>query len=361
MNPFNKQTMKAFKKTTNLIGCLALTAVLSCEIEDDYPHQKLSEQLGRKLAATDGFSFGIYWSSANEVITLGQYGVRAINAESGLERNVPFDGSQISTIAHSSGDGTSSYNVSTNTWLIENMLYFIQLGNLSVVDLTTMTYQYVLLDSVHLQQNSSPFNASHIAYGKYRPNDYGDPSIFLYNLKSGHETYVTSGHPCVFSPDGTQLLLTKEGQYHSYDLSSKNITPLNLDRSYTGELVKWTPQGIISFENGSIMNGSGIIVTNKTNRMKIGEWPSIDQPNVSWISSSGNHMNVTKYKCTNGNLNGDCPYQTKIVYSIVDILNKEETELAETTTYYIPLIAMSPDQRKLALIGRDSNIYIAEK
>jgi len=219
-----------------------------------------------------------------------------------------------------------------------------------------MTYQFALLDSVVLQPYAYPFNGSHIAYGKYDPADYGEPSIFVYDLMSGKETYITSGHPCVFSPDGKQLLLTKNGRYHSYDLTSKNLTPLNFEQSYAIEVVKWTPQGIISFETGNM----SIVVTNETEGKKIGEWPSIDEPNVSWISPGGTHMTTTKYKCLDGGPTSDCPYRMKIVYSIVDVVNKQETELAETTEYYIILRAISPDQKNIALVGRDNYIYITE-
>lgn len=336
--------MKAFEKAITLFSYLALLTVLSCVIEDDWPNQKPSENLGRKLSATDGLATGLYWSGANEIITLGPQGVTAINAASNTVRKVSFE--------------YSGFALQQYTWLNENMLYFMQFGNLSAVDLTTMTYQYALLDSVQLQTYSSPFNATHIAYGKYRPDDYGEPSIFLYDLKSGKEIYITSGYPTVFSPDGKQLLLTKFGKYHIYNLITKSITPLNFEISYSAGVVKWTPQGIISFETGNMH----IVVTNETEGKKIGEWPTLgEEPNVSWISQAGNHMITTKYKCLNGDPSGDCPYQAKIVYSIVDVVNKEETELAETTAYYITLKAISPDQKNLVFIGTDNYIYVTEK
>jgi hypothetical protein len=340
------------KAIINVCYC-ALMATLSCEIEDSYPYLDPSEQLGEKFALAEGDPFGLYWSTDNDIIMLGSGGVTAINVDSKEIRKASFDTSGILTTLASQETGSTL--LEQYTWLHGNVLYFMNNGNLSAVDLTTMTYQFALIDSIDIQIYSSPFSQSHIAYRKYTA-DF-EPPIFLYDIKTDKETYLTTGLPIVFSPDGKQLLFTNNGEYYTCELATKKITPLSISQSYALELIKWTPMGIISFELGS----NSILVTNKTTGEKIGEWPSSGIPTVSCTSPSGDLLVTSKYVCIDGSEPATrCPYRGKMVYSIIDLINKEETEVAESTGHYVVLKAISPNQKKLALIGRDKYIYITE-
>jgi hypothetical protein len=122
------------KKVIIIISYLALAASWSCEIEDDFPNQQVSERLGRKSFATDG-PYAIHWSNSNEIITLGPNGVTTINADLKEVRMVNFGTSGIPTMAYTETGSNLTRQFAKSTWLYEHMLYFIEsrgsIGSLS--------------------------------------------------------------------------------------------------------------------------------------------------------------------------------------------------------------------------------------
>ena len=330
--------MQALKNTLFLV----LVVALSCEIEGEYSNPDWSEHLGTKIYTTNNLPAALLWSeNTNEIIVVGFDGIAAIEATSKKVRKLPIGASNVST---------------QSAWVVGNTIYQLNSnGELSRVDLTNLSFIGNLVDSVSFHPLSSPFTATQFAYAKYNP-DYST-SIFLYDLKSHLETYVGTGLPYVFSPDGKQLVITNNGDFFVYDLTTKAIKALNFNEAYGTKFIIWTTDGIISFQQ----QGESLVARNESTGADIGEWKSIAGVFGGGVSPSGNHIITVEALCVNGNMtSGYCPNGTKMKHSIVDVNNSVEVPMAYTVNSSIYLRAFSPDEKNFAIATYDYSVYITE-
>ena len=334
--------MKAPKKAFILAGYLALGVMVSCEIEDEYSHPDRSEHLGTKIYTSNNVPVALLWSeNTNEIIVVSTDGIAAIEATSKKVRKLPFSASNLYT---------------QSAWVVGNTIYQLNSnGELSRVDLTKLSFIGNLVDSASFHPLASPFTATHFAYAKYNP-DYST-SIFLYDLKSHEETYVVTGLPYVFSPDGKQLVISTNGNFFVYDLTTKAITALNINEADGSKLIMWTTDGIISFQQ----QGESIVARNESTSAHIGEWKSIAGVYGGVVSPSGNHIITAEAVCAYGNMtSGNCPSGDMLKHSIVDVNTSVEVPMAYTINTSIYLRAFSPDEKNFAIATYDNSVYITE-
>ena len=330
--------MQALKKPLFLV----LVVALSCEIEDEYSNPDRSEHLGTKIYTSNNVPAALLWSeNTNEIIVVGFDGIAAIEATSKKVRKLPI--------------GASNFSTQT-AWVVGNTIYQLNSnGDLSRVDLTKLSYIGNLVDSVYFHPLSSPFTATHFAYAKYNP-DYST-SIFLYDLESHKETYVGTGQPYVFSPDGKQLVISNNFNFFVYDLTTKAIKALNFNEAEGSKLITWTTDGIISFQQ----QGESIVARNESTGADIGEWKSIAGVFGGVVSPSGNHIITAEGVCGYGNMtSGYCPAGNMLKHSIVDVINNVEVPMAYSLNSSIYLRAFSPDEKTFAIATYDNSVYITE-
>jgi WD40 repeat protein len=335
--------MKASKKVFILAGYLALGIMASCEIEDEYSNPDRSEHLGTKIYTGNNVPAALLWSeNTNEIIVVSIDGIAAIEATSQKVRKLPFSGSNIYT---------------QSAWVVGNTIYQLNSnGELSRVDLTKLSFIGNLVDSAFIQVLSSPFTATHFAYAKYDPTEYVY-SVFLFDLKSHLETYVGTGIPYVFSPDGKQLVISNNGNFFVYDLTTKAITALNFNEADGTKLIMWTTDGIISFQQ----QGESIVARNESTGAHIGEWKSIAGLYGGVVSPSGNHIITAEGVCSYGNTpSGYCPNGEMLKHSIVDVNTSVEVPMAYAFNSSIYLRAFSPDEKTFAIATYDNSVYITE-
>ncbi|HEY5917092.1 MAG TPA: hypothetical protein VIU13_06810 [Chryseolinea sp.] len=335
--------MKVLKKAIILVGYLTLGVTLSCEIEDEYSNPDQSEQLGTKIHRSYTMLVALLWSkNTNEIIAVSNEGIIAIEAQSKKVRKLPYDPSNFAV---------------QSAWLVENTIYQVNTnGELSKIDLTTLTYKGTLVDSASFHFYSSPFTTTHFAYIKYRSEEYL-PSIFLYDLSSQEEIYIGPGLPYVFSPDGKQLVFSNNTEFFVYNLTTKTTTALNFSEDSNGpNIIIWTTDGILSLHH----QGESIMVRNESIDMTIGEWTSVQGLWGSAISPSGKHIITKKLNCLQkDNTSGYCQYG-KVEHSIVDIYTDVEVPMVYTVNSYINLIAFSPDEKSFAFATSEGNVYISD-
>jgi hypothetical protein len=334
--------MKALKTFTSFASCVALAIMLSCEIEDEYSNPQGQTTVGQKLFASNGYPARIFWSEiTNEIISVGPEGLIAFDLESEKQRRLSF--------GSSAGIGY--------VWLRDNSIYVLTYGGeLSVINLTNFDLTQNIADSVILSPIAAPFHTSRFAYAKMRPTDSIEPSIFLYDLGSRKETYVTSGRPLTFSPDGKQLLF--EFQYHlyKYDTETKATTNFEINDIYS--ILKWTTDGIISFG----AQNEYVVVRNESTHVEIGRWKSMfGLMNDSFISSSLKNIIVSDYACSIPNVIGECGPGMRYIHSIVNIEDDTLTTLLFTTPQeFIQQYAISPDEKNFAYVSSDYYVYLTE-
>lgn len=331
--------MQALKKTLFLV----LVVALSCEIEDEYSNPDRSEHLGTKIYTTNNPPAALLWSeNTNEIIVVGFDGITAIEATSKKVRKLPIGASNVST---------------QSAWVVGNTIYQLNSnGELSITDLTKLSFIGNLVDSAFFYALSSPFTATHFAYAKYNQIDYLYYT-FLYDLKSHTETNIGTGIPYVFSPDGKQLVISNNFDFFVYDLTTKAITALNFNEANEGKFIMWRTDGIISFQQ----TGQSILARNESTGAKIGEWKSIANLYGGAVSPSGNHVITVEEVCLNGNMtSGYCPTGAKLKHSIVDVNTSAEVPMALTISSSIYLRAFSPDEKNFAIATYDNNVYITE-
>jgi hypothetical protein len=332
--------MKAIKKILILAGYLTLGISLSCEIEDDFGIPEDSTFFGEALYSSPLGIGPIIWSdNTNEIVSLNTSGVVATNLSTKTNRQLFIDGFS---------PDWESLRLAGNRVYFTNTSY--ELGS---VNLTSMVYTPSILDSVHTGYLLTLFEDKYLAYGKFRLSDQSDPSLFLFDLTTGKETYITSGTPYLFSPDGSQLLFNKESTFYTYNLQTKAIAAFG---NFSIYVLKWTSEGIISYSQ----LGSGVRVFNETTKQLVGTWPSVGDINRQTISPSGNRVITLRAECAVPITSQGCSAPS-YYYAVVDITSQEQFETIDSN-YVIDMRAtFSPDEKKFAYVKDGSTIYVTSE
>ena len=323
------------------VGYMALGIVTSCEIEDDYSKPDLSENFGKRIANLSDYPIKLLWSEQNEIIVVSPEIISAY----GVEKN---------TIRYSTP--VPSDNQYFSAWLVGDMIYVLTYsGQLSSIDLATLKLTQPIADSVVTNYYSPAFSSSQIAYAKYTESEPYLPSMFLYDLTSDKEVFVTLGFPRLFSPDGNQLLF-ENGGFYVYNLSTKEITPFVNSLSYDAAL-RWTSKGIISYTPGP--NYITVVGRNETTGEKLGEWNSSYGFFTDMVSTTGNSIITVNDICGYRYVTGPCPGYSKVAYAIVNVLDNTEQTLVYGIYAHHDIRAFSPDEKNFAYV-LGNQLYLTE-
>ncbi|HMG92518.1 MAG TPA: hypothetical protein VK589_20810 [Chryseolinea sp.] len=321
-------------------SCLWMLLLISCEIEDDFGKPDDSTFFGEALYSSSLGIGPIIWSDAtNEIVSLNTSGVTTTNVNTRHNRHLSIDAF--------SPDWESLR-------LAGNKIYFTNTSyELASVNLTSMAYTPSIIDSVHTGYSLTFFEDKYLAFGRYRPSDLSDPSLFLFDLATGKETYITSGTPYLFSPDGSQLLFNKEYAYYTYNLQTKAIVAVGNPSSH---VLKWTPEGIISYSQVS----SSVRVFNETTKQIVGTWPSVGNVLRETISPSGNRVITMQGECGVPITLQGCSHPS-YYYSVVDVNSKEQFETIDSNYVIDMRAAFSPDEKKFAYVKDGTTIYLTSE
>ena len=340
--------MKKLRRLIPLCWILPILS-LSCEIEEDFGAPDTSAHFGTSLYSPIGYIQKIYsYEAGNEIIVASERSITAVNVATKKVREF----SNVIAYFYSS-------------WIEgENLYYTDDSGRLSSINIVTGNTTMFSVDSVSIPYNASPFTQDFVAFENWgRIDDSYNPSLHLFEFETQKETLITYGSPITFSPDGTQLLLTKYYQYNStsyyvYDIPTKTISPLDIDdpEPYGYKIVRWSKDGIIFFS--SDYDYSTVIAHNATKHQEIGRWESVVAPDQDSVSPHGDKLITAKAICGDPYVSFICGYP-KQSYAIVDVGQNTETEIAFGGNLYMVNPVFLHDGNTIAYI-QGNTIYLAD-
>lgn len=341
-----RRILNAAKKLYLLALYIVLGTTLSCKIEgefsDSYPPEFLGEQI---LDQTNEIVKLFWYEPTNEIIVVCLDGIIAVSVDKKAVRRLRVD----------------DIPVAPSTFLNNNTIYIVGSNRISIIDVRNFKIKSIVLDSIAQIPFSDTFFGSQFAYAKIINPDVEDQAIFIYDLNSRTEYYVTDGTPMTFSQDGKHLAFLYKHHYYWYDLDSKNISPINTALT-ENDLVKWTNRGRFSYR----YDLGAATITNETTKEVIGEWPTTTYfPSPHLISNSGTKIIISK-DVVGGKYVTDLVYPANMndthAYFIVDVLAKTEKEALITRGYINApsLMAFSPDEENFAYSTSDHKIFITK-
>ena len=330
----------------------------SCDIEDDAGKPDDSASLGTLIyTAQHGIINNILWSEqGNQIITIGS-SITVIDTETKKSKQLNVN-------------NFGGYEVS---WVTANTLYYLDYNaatlleynvHLSSVDLISGLQNQSLIDSVVQYYDVVPFSSKYFAFNKLNKYDPSNqPYLYLYDLETRIEELITTGNPIAFSPDGQDLLFSKNDpntftrRFYSHSAQTKVTTALHIqDPNGYFPVIKWTTEGILHY----YMDYSyRLMVFNNTTNTVVGDWESLAFPNHGLISQSGKKMITYKERCADVSSPNNCASSIKQHYYMLDIMNRTEVQTIYGSGLYPLKFVFSPDEKSVVYMLANS-IYLIQ-